>query len=328
MHEAILALTANSVNSFLHVYTILWHLYIYLVLYPRVVSSQTPSTTTSTFLSLLTDASSRRADVITYNRSPASRTRRLLFDECLNEVLSSHCLSGHKYHEMAVAEVMTEAREISALQNGYVHAKPASISEPASISRTLPQLTPTYPIDNLEISPASSKSKQSTQLSANHASQSTNADQRDWSPPSTAFSSQEQLPVREGGHTVGPSSNALDHAIFQESVQSISARGSSGSPTKADASTDVVTERKRTASGQSKRASISSIHDLKVETSPGRSGTSTMLSNSSSGNIMEVCSSCTTLIFLFTTTSITLNLHRNAHYCDNILVFACHDHND
>ena len=183
---------------------------------------------------------------------------------------------------------MTEAHEINGLQNGYVHTKPASLPEPAPTSRPLPQSPPTHPIEKLETSPVSSKSKQSTQLSANHASQSTNAGQREWSPPSTAFSSQEQLPVKDGEHTAEPSSHALDHAIFQDPLQSTSTRESTGSPSKADALTDVVTERKRTASGQSKRASISSIHDLKVESSPGRSRASTLLSTTSNGNVMEV----------------------------------------
>jgi hypothetical protein len=193
---------------------------------------------------------------------------------------------------MAVAEVMTEAHEINGLQNGYVHTKPALLPEPAPMSRPLPQSTPTHPIENLETSPVSSKSIQSTQPSSNHASQSTNAGQREWSPPSTAFSGQEQLPVKDGEHTAEPSSHALDHALdhatFQDPLHITPIRESTGSPSKADASTDVVTERKRTASGQAKRASISSIHDLKVESSPGRSRASTLLSTSSNGNVMEV----------------------------------------
>jgi hypothetical protein len=249
---------------------------------------RTPFTTASTFFLLSNDASSRRADVISCDQSPASGTRRLLFDECLNDAPYAHGLSGHKYRDMAVAEVMTEAHEINGLQNGYVHTKPASIPEPAHMSRTHPQSTPTHASENVETSPASSKSKQSTQPSANHASQSTNTEQREWSPISTAFSSQEQVPEKDGEHTIEPSTQNLYHAVFQDPVHSTSARGSTGSPTKADTSTDVITERKRTASGQSKRASISSIHDLKMETSPGRSRASTTMSTASSGNVIEV----------------------------------------
>ena len=189
---------------------------------------------------------------------------------------------------MAAAEVLTEARENHGLQNGYVHTKPISLVESAStISRPLPQSTPTNPTENLDISPASSRSKHSTQLSTTNDSQSTTAGQKEWSPPSTVFSSQEQPSGRDREYTAYPSSHALDHALSQDPLPSTSTRASTGSPTRADASSDVITERKRTASGQSKRNSISSIHDLKVEDSMGRSRTSTMLSNTSNGNVVE-----------------------------------------
>lgn len=190
---------------------------------------------------------------------------------------------------MAAAEVITEAREINGLQHGYVHTKAVPVPESAStMSRTLPQSIPTNVNEKIETSPASSKSKHSTQLSTSDGSQFTNSGQKDWSPPSTVFSSQEQLPVKDAQEAAEPSGQTLDHAITQEPLQSTSTRGSTGSPSRADASRDVITERKRTASGQSKRASISSIQDLRVESSPGRSRTSTLLSNTSSGSLMEL----------------------------------------
>ena len=189
---------------------------------------------------------------------------------------------------MAAAEVLTEARESHGLQNGYMHTKPMPLAESAStLSRALPQSTPTNPTENLDTSPASSRSKYSTQLSSTNESQSANADQKQWSPPSTAFSSQEQPSGRDGEYAAYLSIHALDHVLAQDPLPSTSTRASTGSPTRADASNDVITERKRTAGGQSKRASISSIHDLKVEDSLSRSRTSTMLSNTSNGNVME-----------------------------------------
>lgn len=192
---------------------------------------------------------------------------------------------------MAAAEVMADARGVGGLQHGYVHTtKAAPIPDPLSMSRTLPQSTLAVSTkENIETSPASSKSKQSMQLSSSDASEFTNAGQKEWTPPSTAFSSQEELPVHEAEGPPSKTTHALQNGMSQEDQHVSSTRTSTGSPTKADASGDVITERKRTASGQSKRASISSIHDLKVESSPVRSRTSTILSNTSNGSVMEVC---------------------------------------
>jgi hypothetical protein len=189
---------------------------------------------------------------------------------------------------MAAAEIMTEAHGVSGLQHGYVHTtKAAPIPDPLSMSRTLPRSAPaSNTIDNIETSPASSKSKQSTQLSTSDASQFTTAAQKEWTSPSTAFSSQEELQVSDAEGAPNTNTLAFQNGIPQEIAPT---RASTGSPTKADASCDVITERKRTASGQSKRASISSIHDLKAESSPGRSRTSTLLSTTSNGSVMEVC---------------------------------------
>lgn len=189
---------------------------------------------------------------------------------------------------MAAAEVMIEPHEIKSLQHGYVHTKAAPVSDAAStMSRTLPPSILPYTNENVETSPASTKSKQSTQYSTSDASQYTHAGRKDWSPPSTAFSSQEQLLVKDAGAATEQNGRAVNHVPMQDPFQSTSSRASTGSPVRPDVSHDMITERKRTASGQSKRASISSIHDLKVDTSPCRSRTSTLLSTTS--NVSEAC---------------------------------------
>ena len=195
---------------------------------------------------------------------------------------------------MAAAEVMTEAHEVSGLQHGYVHTPaPVAVPDSASISRTLPQSTPANNQEPNDASPASSKSKQSTQFSVSDASLLSSVAQKEWTPPSTAFSSQEQLPGKDVDVGASNTTDTILKEIPQERQQAASTRASTGSPSRVDTSHDVISERKRTASGQSKRASISSIHDLKVESSPSRSRTSTLLSTTSNGSVMEVCLSCT-----------------------------------
>ena len=64
----------------------------------------------------------------------------------------------------------------------------------------------------------------------------------------------------------------------------------SESPKKEDFPRDLLSGQKRTASGQMKRSSITSIEDLKKEHATTRhSRTSSLLSNSSTGSVMEVC---------------------------------------
>lgn len=79
---------ANSDTALPPLAPILGHLYIPRALHASFASSPTPHPTVSAFLSRWSDASGRRANVISCPRSPASRTRRLLFDECLNHARS------------------------------------------------------------------------------------------------------------------------------------------------------------------------------------------------------------------------------------------------
>jgi hypothetical protein len=63
----------------------------------------------------------------------------------------------------------------------------------------------------------------------------------------------------------------------------------SESPKKEDFARDLLSGQKRTASGQMKRSSITNIEDLKKEQATTRhSRTSSLLSNSSTGSVMEV----------------------------------------
>jgi hypothetical protein len=64
----------------------------------------------------------------------------------------------------------------------------------------------------------------------------------------------------------------------------------SESPKKEEFPRDFIPGQKRTASGQMKRSSITNIEDLKKEQATTRhSRTSSLLSNSSTGSVMEVC---------------------------------------
>jgi hypothetical protein len=101
------------------------------------------------------------------------------------------------------------------------------------------------------------------------------------------------LSSQEHGSSVSLASATQDKAQGPESLglhDPTHPSAKSESPRKEQFPRDLIPGQKRTASGQMKRSSITNIEDLKKEQATTRhSRTSSLLSNSSTGSVMEVC---------------------------------------
>jgi hypothetical protein len=192
---------------------------------------------------------------------------------------------------------MTETLPISSMQHAFAHADEAlSLPSPSLPSVTSPPLPP--PTADYHHSLRSPPHGQPAALSALDPSPSNPtysvvpvATDRELTPPlSSAFSIQEHTSA--AATTLPNSDKTESQSIVPAAIASYdtgSTRPSNCSPQPGDISREVQSGPKRTASGQIKRSSITSISELKPEINSTRhSRTTSILSNSSNGSVMEV----------------------------------------
>ncbi len=185
---------------------------------------------------------------------------------------------------MQPSSVLTEAAPVHDMQHAIMHSSEfAHATSPGSM--TPRSYAHTRPIDSQE--PASSQESDSPtfQLSSSEVSQQTHPDGNDL----------DVSPISSQEHASSAATTSPVHAKTQRSnlldlPGPVPYTATPRSP-KEDVSRDVLLGQKRTASGQMKRSSITSLEDLKKEQatiSTRHSRTSSMLSNGSTGSVMEV----------------------------------------
>ena len=178
---------------------------------------------------------------------------------------------------------MTETVDSPGMQHAFPHVPKSSDDPPTSDTNTSSgdahkELNPPHSPPTTETVTRATDGPVSSPSIAEHQ----------FTPPPSSGSSQE-----EHRTLTIPQPSRSDEAVDRISVNSTSSkdvsRSSTGSPGHKDPSPVLLSGPKRTASGQVKRSSITSIYDLKPDnyvTRPSR--TSSLRSTASSGSVMEV----------------------------------------
>jgi hypothetical protein len=170
------------------------------------------------------------------------------------------------------------------MQHAIVH--PAETAHATSSGSMTPRSCAHPEPTNTQETPSSRDSDSPFfQLSSSEVSQNSRLDANN--PDVSPLSSQEH------GSSVSLDSPTQDKAQGPESRRlhdPTHPSAKSESPKKEEFPRDLMPGQKRTASGQMKRSSITNIEDLKKEQATTRhSRTSSLLSSSSTGSVMEVC---------------------------------------
>jgi hypothetical protein len=185
---------------------------------------------------------------------------------------------------MQPASIVTEPARVHDMPHAMMH--PAESAHATSSGSMTPRSHAHVGHVNTQET-ASSHASDSPTFQPSSSDVSQNNRPHDHNPDFSPISSQEHgscaslaSPVQEEAR--GPKPFDLYHPT-QSSAKS-------ESPKKEEFPRDFMPGQKRTASGQMKRSSITNIEDLKKEQAATRhSRTSSLLSNSSTGSVMEVC---------------------------------------
>ena len=172
-----------------------------------------------------------------------------------------------------------------------VHDIPHAIMHPAETARVTSSgsMTPrshalAEPTNTQETTSSHDSDSPIFHLSSSEVSQHNRPDTNN--PDFSPISSQEH---GSSASLASPIQDKAQEAEPLEPHDPIHPSAKSESPKKEEFPRDLVSGQKRTASGQMKRSSITNIEDLKKEQATTRhSRTSSLLSNSSTGSVMEV----------------------------------------
>lgn len=185
---------------------------------------------------------------------------------------------------MQPSSVLTESGPILDMHHAIMH--PADAAHATSSGSMTPRShAQPRPTDFQETASSQSSDSPTFQLSSSDVSQHTHLDGNglEVSP----ISSQEHGSAES---RVSPPQKTAQDPQYTDLPSSMPATAALTSPKREDFSRDLLSGQKRTASGQMKRSSITSIDDLKKEQANTRhSRTSSILSNGSNGSVMEVC---------------------------------------
>lgn len=174
-----------------------------------------------------------------------------------------------RFHDMPHA-IMHPAESAHATSSGSMTPRSHANAKPANTQET----TSSHESDSPTFQPSSSDISQNNRPDVNNPDFSPISSQEHGSSASLASPIQEEVP--------GPKPFELHDPTHSNAK--------SESPKKEEFPRDFMSGQKRTASGQMKRSSITNIEDLKKEQATIRhSRTSSLLSNSSTGSVMEVC---------------------------------------
>jgi hypothetical protein len=175
-----------------------------------------------------------------------------------------------RIHDMPHA-IMHPAESAHATSSGSMTPRSHAHAEPVNTQET----TSSHASDSPTFQPSSSDVSQNNRPHANNPDFSPISSQEHGSSASLASPIQEE-------EARGPKPFELHDPTHSGAK--------SESPKKEEFPRDFMSGQKRTASGQMKRSSITNIEDLKKEQATTRhSRTSSLLSNSSTGSVMEVC---------------------------------------
>ena len=186
---------------------------------------------------------------------------------------------------MQPSPVLTEVTPVHDVQHAIMH--PSETAHATSSGSMTPRsYAHTKPLHSQETPSSQDSDSPTFQLSSSEVSQQTHPDSNDLDV--SPISSQDH---GSSGATTSPIQSKPQRPNPLDLPGPIPYTATSRSPKQEDASPDVLLGQKRTASGQMKRSSITSLDDLKKEQatiSTRHSRTSSMLSNGSTGSVMEV----------------------------------------